>query len=153
MFFDDIYIYKPAVLMEYPSIYIYIYKYDTYIHYIYTYIYIIQKTDEPLFTCFKSPLLWDHHSHHLLSSKTDWKKFHRDHPMIPGLVNCYKTDGKITMLLMGKSTMSTGPFSSLLTLYVYQRVFPWIAMNISHESSINKHYPPVRPCQSSGLED
>jgi hypothetical protein len=40
--------------------------------------------------------------------------------MIPGLVNCYKTDGKITMLLMGKSTMSTGPFSSSQTVNVYQ---------------------------------
>ena len=30
---------------------------------------------------------------------------------LPGLVNIQKTDGKITMCFMGKSTISTGPCS------------------------------------------
>ena len=38
---------------------------------------------------------------------------------IPGLVNVYITDGKITMLLIGKSNIN-GPFS--LAMLVYQRV-------------------------------
>jgi hypothetical protein len=45
-----------------------------------------------------------------------------DHPR-GGQAGFYnqKTDGKITMLLMGKSTISTGPFS-IAFCYVYQRV-------------------------------
>ena len=35
-----------------------------------------------------------------------------------------KTDGKITILLKGKSTISTGPFEKCRFLYVYQRVLP-----------------------------
>ena len=39
---------------------------------------------------------------------------------IPGPVNVNKKRWKTTMLLMGKSTISTGPFS--IAMFVYQRV-------------------------------
>jgi len=39
---------------------------------------------------------------------------------IYALVNVYITNWKITMPLMGKSTISTGPFS--IAMLVYQRV-------------------------------
>jgi hypothetical protein len=50
---------------------------------------------------------------------TSFTNVHYSYP----LVNIQKTDGKITMLLMGKSTISTGPFSIAMLLVVSQRVF------------------------------
>ena len=40
---------------------------------------------------------------------------------VPGLVNVYITNWKITMLSMGKSTISTGSFSSSQTVFTFTR--------------------------------
>jgi len=57
------------------------------------------------------------------------------------LVNIQKTDGKITMLLMGKSTMSMTMFNSFL--YVYQMVSSITPIKItikSHSNPMENHH-------------
>jgi hypothetical protein len=44
---------------------------------------------------------------------------------VPGLVNVYITNWKITMLLMGKSTISMAIFNSLLYVYLVTRGYPF----------------------------
>ena len=76
----------------------------------------------PFRACFGLSQIWD-----------DRLNLSRLHIVYP-LVNVYKTDGKITMLLMGKLTISTGPFS--IAMLVYQRV-PSIKQGCFNLSSVN----------------